>query len=180
VSSSEVNQDDGDWLASSSSVAHRNRSGRTRTSRPPAAGRKFNPLVLSEIQNAGDMLTGLLGEWNLPHSGINALLFSPGAFFFSRRNTVIQRTAWHGLPAAYWLREFPQAGGLMSYGSSLEEMNRQIGTYSGRILSGAKPADLPVARATKFARCGPREQRGDILRCRCPIGGAARLLPAPR
>jgi putative tryptophan/tyrosine transport system substrate-binding protein len=87
---------------------------------------------------------------NLPHSGINALLFSPGAFFFSRRNTVIQRTACHGLPAAYWLREFPEAGGLMSYGSSLDEMNRQIGTYSGRILSGAKPADLPVARATKF------------------------------
>jgi hypothetical protein len=54
VSSSQVNQDAGDRLASSSSVADRNRSGRTRTSRPPAAGRKFNPLVLSEIQNAGD------------------------------------------------------------------------------------------------------------------------------
>jgi putative tryptophan/tyrosine transport system substrate-binding protein len=87
---------------------------------------------------------------NLPHSGINALLISPGAFFFSRRNTLIRRTASHGLPAAYWLREFPEAGGLMSYGSSIEEMNRQVGAYSGRILSGAKPADLPVARATKF------------------------------
>jgi ABC-type uncharacterized transport system substrate-binding protein len=87
---------------------------------------------------------------NLPQSGINALLISPGAFFFSHRNTLIQRTASHGLPAAYWLREFPEAGGLMSYGSSIEEMNRQVGAYSGRILSGAKPADLPVARATKF------------------------------
>jgi hypothetical protein len=53
VSSSQVNQDAGDRLASSSSVADRNRFGRTRTSRPPAAGRKFNPLVLSEIQNCG-------------------------------------------------------------------------------------------------------------------------------
>jgi hypothetical protein len=50
VSSSEVNRDDGDRLASSSSIADRNRSGRARTSRPPAAGRKFNPLILSEIQ----------------------------------------------------------------------------------------------------------------------------------
>jgi ABC-type uncharacterized transport system substrate-binding protein len=87
---------------------------------------------------------------NLPLSGINALLISPGAFFFNRRNTLIQRAASHGLPAAYWLREFPEAGGLMSYGSSIEEMNRQVGVYSGRILSGAKPADLPVVRATKF------------------------------
>jgi putative tryptophan/tyrosine transport system substrate-binding protein len=87
---------------------------------------------------------------NLPHSGITALLISPGSFFFSRRNTLIQRMASHGLPAAYWLREFPEAGGLMSYGSSIEEMHRQVGAYSGRILSGAKPADLPVVRATKF------------------------------
>jgi putative ABC transport system substrate-binding protein len=87
---------------------------------------------------------------NIPHSGINALLISPGAFFFNRRKTLIQRAASHGLPAAYWLREFPEAGGLMSYGSSIEEMNRQVGVYAGRILSGAKPADLPVVRATKF------------------------------
>jgi putative tryptophan/tyrosine transport system substrate-binding protein len=87
---------------------------------------------------------------NLPHSRINALLVSPGAFFFSRRNQLIQLTANHGLPAAYWLREFAEAGGLMSYGSSIEEMNRQVGAYAGRILDGAKPADLPVVRATKF------------------------------
>ncbi len=54
------------------------------------------------------------------------------------------------MPAAYWLREFPVAGGLMSYGSSIEEMFRQVGNYTGRILNGAKPADLPIARATKF------------------------------
>ena len=78
------------------------------------------------------------------------MLISPEAFFFNRRKTLIQRTASHGLPAAYWLREFPEAGGLMSYGSSIEEMNRQVGVYAGRILSGAKPADLPVVRATKF------------------------------
>jgi len=87
---------------------------------------------------------------DLPRSRIDALLFSPGPFFFNRRDQVIQLTASYGVPAAYWLREFPQAGGLMSYGSSLAEMVRQVGLYTGRILNGAKPADLPVARATKF------------------------------
>jgi len=87
---------------------------------------------------------------NLPHGRIEALLFSPGTFFFSRRNRVIELAANHGVPAAYWLRQFPEAGGLMSYGSSIEEMFRQVGAYTGRILRGAKPADLPIARATKF------------------------------
>src|SRR5215471_13824380 len=81
---------------------------------------------------------------------IDALVVSPGAFFYARRTKIIQLAANHAVPAAYWLREFPEAGGLMSYGSSLAEMNRQVGIYTGRILRGAKPADLPVARATKF------------------------------
>jgi putative tryptophan/tyrosine transport system substrate-binding protein len=87
---------------------------------------------------------------NLPHNRIDAMLFSPGPFFYTRRNQVIQLTANHGIPAAYWLREFPATGGLMSYGSSIDEMFHQVGNYSGRVLHGAKPADLPVARATKF------------------------------
>jgi putative tryptophan/tyrosine transport system substrate-binding protein len=87
---------------------------------------------------------------NLRRNPVEAMLFSPGQFFYRRRAQVIQRTASHGVPAAYWLREFPESGGLMSYGSSYAEMNRQVGSYVGRILNGAKPADLPVARATKF------------------------------
>jgi putative ABC transport system substrate-binding protein len=80
----------------------------------------------------------------------DALLISPGGFLFVRRNRVIQLTESHAIPAAFWLREFPEAGGLMSYGSSIAEMFRQVGSYAGRILNGAKPADLPVTRAIKF------------------------------
>jgi putative tryptophan/tyrosine transport system substrate-binding protein len=87
---------------------------------------------------------------NLPQTRIDAMLFSPGQFFYKRRELVLQLTASHGVPAAYWLREFPETGGLMSYGSSYAEMNRRVGAYVGRILNGAKPADLPIVRATKF------------------------------
>jgi putative tryptophan/tyrosine transport system substrate-binding protein len=87
---------------------------------------------------------------NLAQSRIDAMLFSPGPFFFSRRDQVIGLSAKHAIPAAYWLREFPENGGLMSYGSSLGEMHRQVGLYVGQILKGARPADLPIARATKF------------------------------
>jgi putative tryptophan/tyrosine transport system substrate-binding protein len=63
---------------------------------------------------------------------------------------VIRLTAKHAMPAAYWLREFPESSGLMSYGSNLAEMHRQVGLHVGQILKGARPADLSIARATKF------------------------------
>ena len=58
--------------------------------------------------------------------------------------------AFHRLPATYALRDYAEAGGLMSYGPNIADAFRQIGAYAGRILKGAKPADLPVVQASKF------------------------------
>jgi ABC-type uncharacterized transport system substrate-binding protein len=78
------------------------------------------------------------------------LLIGPDALFMSRRAQLVTLAARHAITVIYPLREFAEIGGLVSYGPSLRNVYQQTGLYTGRVLKGEKPSDLPVMLPTKF------------------------------
>jgi ABC-type uncharacterized transport system substrate-binding protein len=86
----------------------------------------------------------------LSQRAADALMVSPDPFLDSHRETLVSLTARYAVPAIFQWREFVQAGGLASYGTSLADAHRQVGNYIGKILQGASPVDLPVVQPTKF------------------------------
>jgi putative ABC transport system substrate-binding protein len=87
---------------------------------------------------------------SLVQLGVGALLVAQEPSYFRWREQIIALAARHAIPATYGQREYPAAGGLMSYDASVADSFRQVGLYVGRILKGEKPADLPVMQPIKF------------------------------
>jgi putative ABC transport system substrate-binding protein len=104
-------------------------------------------IIVLHAATVGDLDTVLA---NSPSADTGALLVGADAFFNSRRDQIVGLVARLGLPAIYEVREFVAAGGLMSYGTSLVDAYDQVGVYSGRILKGEKPTELPVVQPTRF------------------------------
>jgi putative ABC transport system substrate-binding protein len=112
-----------------------------------AAQTMSRQVVIVEAASARDLDVAFA---TLVERGASAVLNDGDAFFTSNRAHIVALAARYRLPAIYDLREFVEAGGLMSYAPSITDAFRQTGVYAGRILKGAKPGDLPVMQATKF------------------------------
>src|SRR5215467_1062563 len=119
--------------------------------------------TLREVQNAADALglqihvvnASTSDEINaafaaISHERVEALFLGPDAFFNSRRVQLVTLSARDRIPTAYSTRDYVEVGGLMSYGTNITDIISQAGVYVGKILNGAKPAELPVIQSTKF------------------------------
>jgi putative ABC transport system substrate-binding protein len=112
------------------------------------AARAFGQdLIVLNARGAQDLD---IASTTLTQHRADALIVLGAAFFLSRRDQIIALAARHGLPAIYQVSDFVAAGGLMSYGASIRDAYRLVGTYTAKILQGAKPGDLPVQQATKL------------------------------
>jgi putative tryptophan/tyrosine transport system substrate-binding protein len=112
-----------------------------------AASKLGQQLIVVYARDEGEIDTAFS---DLVQQHAAALVVQPEPFLFSRRNQLVALAARYAIPALYFDRAFPTAGGLMSYGPDFREVNRQAGIYAGRILKGAKPTDLPVIQSTKI------------------------------
>jgi putative tryptophan/tyrosine transport system substrate-binding protein len=118
------------------------------TSEGQAAARTLGlQLVVLNARTASDIDTAFA---NLARERASAVVVGGGAFLVSRRDQIVALAARHAVPAIYGFREYSADGGLISYGNDTRDAFRRAGVYTGRILKGDKPADLPVERATKF------------------------------
>ena len=103
-----------------------------------------------DVFNAGSSRDIDTAFASLARRPVNALIVTPDPVFSNRHLQLVMASMYHRVPAIYFSREFVEAGGLMSYGTSQADMYRQVGVYTGRILKGENPAELPIVRATKF------------------------------
>ena len=111
-----------------------------------AIGLQIEAIVTEGTDRAIDAAFASLGQ-----KKVEALMVSPSPLFYALRVQLAALATRHAVPVIYWDRALVEAGGLMSYGSSVADMFRHVGIYAGRILKGEKPAELPVQQSTKFA-----------------------------
>ena len=113
-----------------------------------AAGRAIGRQIL--IVNAASEREFHAAFATIVQAGAGALCVRGGPLYLTHRRQLVALAVRHALPASYVSREYPEAGGLMSYGPSLTDAYRRAGTFAGRILKGEKPGNLPVELASKF------------------------------